>query len=227
MSMSIDPHEKRAEFLIEMYKQMMNDINTHIIVVYQSVGVVVGAFAFLALVEKHVVPIDMAVSVIVLLAVWLLAHLYDASYWYNRNLVIIANIERQFLYEKDLHEIHYYFGKHRAKSAMLTHLRIQWALGVGVALLFLLYHFVTRVLPGIGSPWANFESQRALPYAVAIVSFCFLAYLRKKRIEAYQNFLRNSPGAMIETTGVIYGVGHPAYVDPKKEDSAGGNRGTA
>jgi hypothetical protein len=35
------------------------------------------------------------------------------SYWYNRNLVIIANIERQFLGRK---EIHYYFGKHRKKS---------------------------------------------------------------------------------------------------------------
>lgn len=211
--MGADPHEKRPEFLIELYKQMMNDINTHIIVIYQSVGVVVGAFAILALVEKQIVPIDLAVSIIVGLAGWLLAHLYDASYWYNRNLVIIANIERQFLYEKDLREIHYYFGKHREESAMLTHLRIQWALGLGIAGLLLLYHFATRILPGIGTSWRNFEFQRTLPYVVAIVCLFTLSHLRKMRVQAYRNFLQNSPGAQVNTTGVTYGVGHPAAPD--------------
>jgi hypothetical protein len=42
-SMLTDPHQKRPEFLIEMYKQMLNDINTHILVVWQSVGVLVGS----------------------------------------------------------------------------------------------------------------------------------------------------------------------------------------
>jgi hypothetical protein len=64
---------------------------------------------------------------------WLFANLYDASYWYNRNLVIIANIERQFPGHDNLKEIHYYFGKHRKKSAMITHLKIQYALGLGIA----------------------------------------------------------------------------------------------
>jgi len=213
--MSTDPHEKRSEFLIEMYRQMMNDINTHIVVIYQSVGVVIGAFAILALVEKQVVPMDLAISIIVLLAAWLLAHLYDASYWYNRNLVIIANIERQFLYDKDLGEIHYYFGKHREESAMLTHLRIQWVLGVGIAVLLLLYHFATRVFPGIGGPWRNFEPQRALPYVVAVAAYPVLVRLRKSRLQAYRNFLLNSPGAAIDTTGVTYGVGHPAHEEIK------------
>ena len=42
----------RQELLLKMYDQLFNDINTHIIVVWQSVGVVVCAFALLALVEK-------------------------------------------------------------------------------------------------------------------------------------------------------------------------------
>jgi hypothetical protein len=52
-------HE-RKEFLLKMYDQMFNDINTHTLVVWQSVGVVVGAFAVCALVEKNIIPMDYA-----------------------------------------------------------------------------------------------------------------------------------------------------------------------
>ena len=44
--------DDRKEFLLKMYDQMFNDINTHILVVWQSVGVVVGAFAVFALARK-------------------------------------------------------------------------------------------------------------------------------------------------------------------------------
>src|SRR5215471_11862631 len=124
----------KHDFLIHMYDQMFNDINTHILVVWQSIAVVVGALATFALVEKNILSLDVATAVVVLLCAWLLAHLYDASYWYNRNLVIIANIERQFLEKEDLTNIHYYFGKHRRKNSMLTHLRIQWHLGFLISL---------------------------------------------------------------------------------------------
>src|ERR1017187_5429083 len=180
-SMLTDPHQKRPEFLIEMYKQMLNDINTHILVVWQSVGVLVGTFAVFALVEKNILTIDGASSLVVLISAWLLAHLYDASYWYNRNLVIIANIERQFLSQSDLRDIHYYFGEHRATNKMLTHLRIQWGLGIGIATFFLVYHFATQILPGFGGPWSSFKIQRALPYIVAGLCAGFLIWLRRDR----------------------------------------------
>jgi hypothetical protein len=124
---------EREELLLKMYDQMFNDINRHIMVVWQSVGVVVGAFAIFSLVEKNVVSLDIAVSVVLLLCAWLHAHLLDAAYWYNRNLVIIANIERQFLKREDLKNIHYYFGAHRPKNKMIEHLRIQVALGNGLS----------------------------------------------------------------------------------------------
>src|SRR5688572_26301844 len=104
----------RNEFLVAMYNQMFNDINTHVLVVWQSAGVLVTAFAILTLVEKDVVSLDVATALVVLIAGWLLAHLHDAAYWYNRNLAIIANIERQFLGQGDLRDIHYYWGSHRA-----------------------------------------------------------------------------------------------------------------
>ncbi len=205
MSMEHD----RKEFLLKMYDQMFNDINTHILVVWQSVGVVVGAFAVFALVEKNIIPMDYACTLMVTLCAWLFANLYDASYWYNRNLVIIANIERQFLGHDDLKEIHYYFGKHRKKSAMITHLKIQYALGLGIATLFILYHFIGRVLPGIHVPAGNFEPSRSLPYLAATAWAIFLWFLRKNRIDSYQEFLQNSPGIDVKTAGIKYGIGHP------------------
>src|SRR5579859_5541016 len=111
MNQGVIAMDDRKEFLTKMYDQMFNDINTHILVIWQSVGVLIGSFAVFALSEKGIIPIDLAISLVIILASWLMAHLYDASYWYNRNLVIIANIERQFLQKDDLRQIHYYFGK--------------------------------------------------------------------------------------------------------------------
>jgi hypothetical protein len=203
-----------------MYDQMFNDINTHILVVWQSVGVVVGALAIFALVEKNIIPTDYACSLMILLSAWLIAHLYDASYWYNRNLVIIANIERQFLKSTDLKEIHYYFGKHRKKSAMLTHLKIQYALGVVIAMLFIVYHFTLRVLPGIHEPIRNFEFTRSLPYLIGVASIIFLLYLRSNRIKGYEEFISNSPGIAVDTKGIEYGVGHPIEVSEAKSKNS-------
>jgi hypothetical protein len=205
--------DDRKEFLIKMYDQMFNDINTHILVVWQSVGVVVGAFAVFSLVEKNIIPTDFACSLMILLCAWLIAHLYDASYWYNRNLVIIANIERQFLKKSDLSEVQYYFGKHRSKSAMLTHLRIQYGLGVAIAGMFLTYHFSLRVWPGLIAPASHFEFTRSLPYLFAVTAIFGLWVLRRNRIASYQEFLRNSPGLDLNTKGIDYGIGHPT--DPR------------
>ncbi len=96
MADEFNPEKARSDFLIAMYNQLMNDINRHIVVVWQSVTALLGAFAAWALVEKQVISLDFAVTLIVVLAIWVIAHVYDAAYWYNRNLVMIANIERQF-----------------------------------------------------------------------------------------------------------------------------------
>lgn len=191
-----------------MYDQMFNDIDTHILVVWQSVGVLVGAFAIFALAEKQVISFDFATALIALLTAWLLGHLHDASYWYNRNLVIIANIERQFLLESDLRDIHYYFGKHRPENRMISHLRIQYALGIALGAIVILSHFATRVVPGFSEPFSRFDVQRALPYAVAVASLIYLRTFACKERGRYQEFLTNSPGAPVDTAGIEYGIGH-------------------
>lgn len=197
----------RQEFLIEVYRQMMNDINRHIMVVWQSVGVLVGAFALFALVEKQVVSADIACSIIVLLCGWLWAHLIDAGYWYNRNLAIISNIERQFLVKEDLKNIHYYFGAHRKNNKMITHLRIQLALGLGLGSLVVIYHFTSRIVPGMTTE-AVPDPQRALPYVMAAAVLIYCLLLSRARRDAYIEFIENSPGVEVSTEGVRYGAGH-------------------
>ena len=54
--------ERRDELLLKMYDQMFNQINTHILVVWQSVGVLVGAFAILALTEKQFISMNVAIA---------------------------------------------------------------------------------------------------------------------------------------------------------------------
>lgn len=208
----LDAH--RHELLLKMYDQMFSDINRHIMTVWQSVATLAGAAAALALVEKQVISLDVAVAFVVLVCGWLLANCYDSSYWYNRNLVIIANIERQFLRPTDLEEIHYYFGKHRAKTSMLTHLRIQHVLGTLVLALTIAFHFVVRVVPGFRSSWVDLDLIRALPYAVGLAVGVLLIQLRNDRRTAYANFIRESPGITVDTTGVQYGAGHPTDDPP-------------
>lgn len=198
----------RQELLLKMYDQLFNDINRHIVVIWQSISVLIGAFAIFALVEKNIISIDLASAIIVLLSAWLLSHLYDSAYWYNRNLTMIANIERQFLLKEDLKNIHYYFGKHRPVNSMLTHLKIQFALGVGLCSIVLLYHFVTRVVPGFGGSFEHIDPVRALPYIVVFASFFFLKWIRNNRRDSYREFLYNSPGIEVDTNGLNYGVGH-------------------
>jgi hypothetical protein len=198
----------RQEFLLKMYDQMFNDINRHIMVVWQSVGVLIGAFAIFSLVEKNIVPLDVASSIIILISFWLLAHLFDAAYWYNRNLVIISNIERQFLVESDLKDIHCYFGAHRKENKMIEHLRIQLALGVTLGGIVLSYHFFERVLPGLSSPISNFEPIRALPYILVFFAVIYLFNLKKKSREKYASFISSSPGLHVDTIGIDYGRGH-------------------
>lgn len=206
--------DDRRTFLIEMYNQMFSDINRHITVIWQSVGVVVGAFAIFSLVEKNVISIDIATSIIVILCFWLFAHMLDAGYWYNRNLAIISNTERQFLEISDLKNIQYYFGMHRSKNnKMITHLRVQAALGWGILVLVILYHFVERILPGIKAAHAEIDPVRGLPYLFLVAGLAYGGWLWRDRDASYSNFVTNSPGIEIDTSSVEYGTGHTT--DPK------------
>jgi hypothetical protein len=165
--------DKREQFLIKMYEQMFNDIDRHHKIVWQVIGVLIGSFAFIALAERGLIPIDIAVSVVVLLSLWVIAHVYDSNYWYNRNLVIISNIERQFLKQTDTRDIHYYFAKHRDKKAIQTSLKIQLYMSWGIIGIFIVYHFITRILPGFNLYFveAKIDWIRCIPYLTTIIFY--------------------------------------------------------
>jgi hypothetical protein len=194
--MDRDPFKRRDDFLIAMYNQMWGNIDRHILVIWQSVGALIGAFAVLALVEKNVLPVDWACSLMVVICAWVAAHVIDANYWFTRNLVIIINIERQFLLSKDLQDIHPYFRDHRRPT--LDHLVVQRCLAASVFLLIGGWHFSTRVAPGLASPWRNFEFSRALPYVVALIAAVLLIVFNRKQKKSYEKLLRKSPGISME-----------------------------
>ena len=187
--------KRRDNFLLAMYNQMWGNIDRHILVVWQSVGALIGAFAVLALTEKHVLPIDWACALMVVICAWVAAHVIDADSWFARNLVIIINIERQFLSAGDLQDIHPYFRDHR--KPMLDHLVVQGYLAASVFLLIVGWHFLTRVVPGFDSPWRNFEFTRALPYLVFTVSVVLLILFQRKQKAAYERLVRKSPGISV------------------------------
>jgi hypothetical protein len=175
--------DKRDAFLLQMYQQMWNNINRHILVVWQSVGVLGGAFAVAALVEKQVISLNWAATILILASGWECAHSIDASNWYNRNIAIIGNIERQFLSGDDQKLIHPYFGKHR-EPKLLDHLRIQVLFGAAVGVLVLVYHFEIQVLPCFGAPWSTFDWHKAVPYAAfSVCAYMNLRFYFRKRGE--------------------------------------------
>lgn len=205
--------DERKEFLVNIYNQMFNDINRHILVIWQSVAVLIGAFTIFALVEKNFMPIDVAISLIISIIIWLFAMIIDSSYWYNRNLAIIINIERQFLKKEDLKNIHYYFGGHR-DFKMLSHLLIQFYFGCIIGTILILYHIITRVIPTINTGEFQIENFTWLiPYIVLIIGVILLYLKNKSNKLKYIEFIKNSPGITIDSSGITFGKGHPKYVD--------------
>jgi hypothetical protein len=198
----------RDEFLHKMYEQMFRDIAHQLSTVWQALTTVFGSFAIVALAEKGIVPIDFGVTIVVVLCAWFLMNVNDASYWYNRNLCIISNIERQFLTKSDLTDIVYYFGSHRPKNRMILQLKIQVILGTSLLMIVVLYHFLQRVSPGLTEPLSQFDFVRALPYVGLLGTGVALSWTILSRNAAYAEFLRNSPGRSVDTSSVVYGSGH-------------------
>jgi len=188
--------DDRRTFLLEMYNQMFADINRHIMVVWQSIGVIGGAIALLALAEKRLLAVDYAVALIVAVCFWSVNTIIDSAYWYNRNLAIIANIERQFLDQSDLKEIHFYFGKHRAPR-IIQHLRIRLLLVVSILLVFFMYQVLNSLIPRVKQ--GGFAIEMILPWLLALLLAIYAWVLWLNRRTAYKKFLEFSPGKHVKS----------------------------
>ncbi len=205
----IDPKEKRADFLLEMYKQMLNDINRHIMVIWQSITVLAATLSLFSLLKDNIIQREIVISVITMASFWSWGHVIDASYWYNRNLAIIANIERLFLEREDLRRVHYYFGSHRKTNNMIFHLKMQRALAWGVLLVAWLTYLDTNIYSKLlSNTWTWTE---LTPVVVTILGLGFIIYVSSNRRKSYENFIENSPGISVDASIVRYGTGHQPY----------------
>lgn len=186
--------EPRTEFLLEMYRQTSNHLNRHVVLLWQSVALLGGAYAAFAFQEKNVISIHHATAIALLLCGWYCANVYDAYAWFDRNLVIIANIERLFLDKQDISLVHPYFLKHRDANELVQHFKIQLLLGGMVAAIVALVHFYKQVLPSFKIPNGVFDLELALPYAVLVIVLGYCASVRHQVFTKAIKLRKSSPG---------------------------------
>lgn len=185
----------RTEFLLEMYRQTSNHLNRHVLLLWQSAALLGGAYAAFGFQEKEVISIHLATAIAVLLCGWFCANVFDAYAWFDRNLVIITNIERLFLETQDAALVHPFFLGHRKATDLIQHFRIQLFLGVMVAALVALMHFVKQVLPSLKIPNGVFAPELAIPYVTLVVSILYCVRVRNNMLKKASDLRALSPGA--------------------------------
>ena len=190
-------YEKRPEFLIAMYNQLMSDINRHIVVVWQMAGVVAAAVAAIAISEENGFPLALAILLFYGVCLWAIDHIHDSNFWYNRNLVMITNIERVFLTRDDLTLIHPYFASHRKSGSFLEHLSIQRNYIKFAAVLAFFYFMLLKVIPTF-SLSAPLDFIKFIP-VIGLVIILWRDRERKRFYDTkYQEYLDISPGLTID-----------------------------
>lgn len=192
-----DSKEKRRfSYLTGMYSEMWGNVNRHLTVIWQSVGVLGAGLALFSLTEKHVFGTDFATAAMVLICFWLMANAYVASEWFNRNINILSNIERQFLGREDLREINPFFDRHRPAGLMVGHIRVQWLLGAVLASVVLIRHFFVEIVPT--AHWSlnihDLDWSKTVPYLALLGGLIGVGKIRKDGLDAERLFLRECPG---------------------------------
>lgn len=189
-----DMSAPRTEFLLEMYRQTSNHLNRHVLLLWQSVALLGGAYAAFAFQEKNVISIHLATAIALLLCGWFCANVFDAYEWFDRNLVIIANIERLFLDKQDAALVHPFFLDHRKAGDLVQHFKIQLFLGMTIAALVTLAHLLKQVIPSFGIPDGVFDPELAMPYVTLVTVIWYCVRLKSKILKKAADLRVSSPG---------------------------------
>lgn len=189
-----DMNAPRTEFLLEMYRQTSNHLNRHVLLLWQSVALLGGAYAAFAFQEKNVISIHLATAIALLLCGWFCANVFDAYAWFDRNLVIITNIERLFLEKQDASLVHFFFLDHREAEDLVQHFWIQLFLGTTIAVMVALVHFLKHVVPSFKIPNGIFDPELAMPYAALAISIGCCAWIWHRVIKKARQLRAKSPG---------------------------------
>lgn len=203
--------DKRKEFLLHLFDKVWDDISSTIKVIWQSIVILLGAIATIIFTKANIIPITTAYSIAIIAVIWILAHVENASYLFNRNLVMIANIERQFLNEDDSEQIHFYFITHRP-AKMVPHFKLQYYFLITTAFCLLAYYSSVKIFPFFknfpnASFYHYFFSPIYFPYLIAITGGVFIFCFRNKNIKKYNEFKELSPGKSIDKK-ISYKYGH-------------------
>ena len=117
----------------------------------------------------------------------------DAGSWFNRNLALIRNIEREFLSSSDQAAIHPFFAEKHRGAKLVEHFRIQVALAAVIWSLAILEHLAFR-MPAFCSDGARGKALLLLPYVLSTVLFAGLAWLRGHYRAKHESLVSQSPG---------------------------------
>jgi low affinity Fe/Cu permease len=184
--------DRRYEFLKTMYSEMWGNVNRHLLLIWQSVGVLGGALAVFSLTEKEIITVDVASSVVVILCAWLISNAYVSSAWFNRNQAIISNIERQFLRLDDLVDIEPYFRERRNPGNMIEHILLQWWLGLLLGIGVLVGDFVKEIWPSVHH-LCSLGFIRWIPFITGAIGVVGCVYFRNSSLTSERDFLSRCP----------------------------------
>jgi hypothetical protein len=185
----------RQQFLMNMYDQMWNNTTRHITLIWQPIIVIfatIGAIMAAEIKDLNFVAISIFISLAFLIIGWYLAHVHDSSGWVNRNLVIISNIEKQFLVVSDETEIHPYFNSDPKKREMIEHFQIQYFLGLTLGFAVTIYYIWKIIQNNLG-----FVNEIIIPIAGFIIASAYVLIIRTRVRTKFEDLVKVSTGKMI------------------------------
>jgi hypothetical protein len=168
-------HGRRDDFLLEMYKECSGHLDRHVSSVWECFAVLVVA-ATAVTVDHGDLVFDYAIAFAIVVCIWFGASNIDASSWFNRNITIIANIERLFLDRGDAKLVHRHFLRPLRRPKMVRYFKVHFALAMVLAVGLLLMHLQLRLSP-LGFEIKVTEAARLLPAAVFIVGLLTLVWI--------------------------------------------------
>lgn len=202
-SLLSEEDERRYNFLIAMYNQLWGNINRHINLIWQPIALLITIFGLLFLSKDGTIDFNLSVSLIIIFVGWFIAHVYDSSHWYNRNLIIISNIEKQFLRKSDVEYIHPYFIDDSDKKSdfdekrMITHFKLQLYLGIIMLIIIILFYIINTIEQLNSELKFILNLEVCLPIVLLILVTIWLQNFKKKIFKKYKFLKEKSPGKEI------------------------------
>ena len=183
------PPDRRDSFLLTYYGVLWDNINRHVSGVWQTVTTLGVSVALLGLVGNGFLSMAAAATLVIGVAAWYAATVYDSALWFARNQAIATNVERAFLDDpEDRKIIQPYYVAHR-KDLLISHFQIPLWLSRGLAFVGVLLYADSADKPDGLLYW--------LPYAAVVTYVVVEVMSRIAAKSSYAKLLKAAPGASV------------------------------